>query len=385
MIKNSNLIKKIRSDIKSYFRTVREFSLLNYLVRKHKGVLIFVGGAVRSIILGQNIKDYDAEVYSIDYDTLKQVLEDFATRIDSKIIYVGVQFGVFKIIKLNLDVSLPRTELSTGLKHRDFKVEFDVNINYEKASLRRDFKMNSIGYSLTYNHILDPNNGLEDIHNKEINIVFKEEKFLEDPLRILRAIYFSNKLNFKLSDSLKKLIEHNSHLLVNISIERIAIEIYKTLKFSNLKYIHYINLIKNIDIEFINALKYISSDKIGITLIQNLNTFQERLFFILINNFNQNIIDFVNKMQDHKANNIQDIIILAGIYHYNYVNKNNKLLNNYLRRIKQYNAYTRIVNFAKENLQHQFIYKYAFKIIKFIHIYIINVKSFNARQIWKNK
>lgn len=385
MSKNNNLIYNLKNKLKLYFSAINEFRLLNYLIHKRGGILIFVGGSIRSLIIGNSIKDYDVEVYLMDYNTLKEVLEDFARIINSKIIYVGAKFGVFKIISINLDVSLPRTETSTGLKHQDFLVEFHSNINYYCASLRRDFKMNSIGYCLMYNCILDPHNGISDILKQEINITDSESKFLEDPLRILRAIYFSNKLDFKLGDRLINLIENNSYLLKNISIERIAIEINKTLKSKNLRYIKYINLIKNKDIEFINTIKNIISDEIGISLIQNLDTFQERLFFILVNNFNQEIISFLQKMQNHKDNNIPEIIIVSGIYYYNYVNRNHKLLNIYLKKIKQHNIWIKIINFIKEKLQHRFIYKYSFKIIKFIHVYILNVKSCHLRQIWRKK
>lgn len=382
---NNNLIYSLRNKLKQYFSAIPEFRLLNYLLHKRGGILVFVGGSIRSLIIGNSIKDYDVEVYLMDYNTLKEVLEDFARLINSKIIYVGAKFGIFKIISINLDVSLPRTETSTGLKHQDFVVEFHSHINYYLASLRRDFKMNSIGYCLMYNCILDPHNGISDILKQEINITDSESKFLEDPLRILRAIYFSNKLDFKLGDSLINLIKNNSFLLQNISIERIAIEINKTLKSKNLRYIKYVSLINNINIEFINTIKKIISDEVGISLLQNLNTFQERLFFILVNNFNTEIIQFLQKMQNHKDNNIPEIIIVAGIYYYNYVERNSKMLNTYLKKIKQHDTYTRIINFIKEKLQHRFIYKYSFKTIKFIHVYILNMKSCNLRQIWRKK
>lgn len=347
--------------------------------------MIFVGGAIRSLIIGSSIKDYDAEVYMMDYNTLYRVLEDFANKINSKIIYVGVKFGVFKIISINLDISLPRTETSIGFGHQDFKIEFPNIISYYEASLRRDFRMNSIGYCLMYNHILDPNNGILDIENKIINIVNTEDRFLEDPLRILRSIYFSNKLNFKLSNELLHLIEKNSSLLNHISVERIAIEINKTLKSKRLNYISYINLINNVSIEFIQAIKKIVIDKVGIELIQNLNTFQERLFLILINTFNEDIVLFLKKMQNHSENNINEIIIVSGIYYYNYVNKNYKMLNVYLKKIKHQNTYIKIIEFIKNKLHHQFIYKYSFKVIKFIRVYILNIKAFNVRQIWKKR
>lgn len=380
---SKNKVISINQKLKLYFSSIKAFKILNHIIFKNGGLLIFIGGAIRSLITGSKIKDYDAEVYMIDYQKLYNVLEDFSKIINSKIIYVGAKFGVFKIISLNLDISLPRTETSTGLGHQDFLIKLHNNIDYCTASMRRDFKINTIGYCLIYNHVLDPHNGLIDIKNKIISIVDDENRFLEDPLRILRAIYFSNKLNFRLDNRLINLIKNYSYLLVNISIERIAIEINKTLRSQSLEYIQYISLINCINIEFIEAIKSITCDNIGITLIQNLNTFQERVFFILINHFNQEIINFLKKMQNHKENNIMEIIIVAGIYYYNYVEKNNKLLNIYLKKIKQHKVYINIINFIKEKLNHQFIYKYSFKVIKFIHVYILNIKSFNNRQIWK--
>ena len=67
------------------------------------------------------------------------------------------------------------------------------------------------------NKLFDPTGrGLKDIEKKEINtILAADQSFSEDPIRILRAIYFSTKLQFTLSEEILNAIPCNAKLLLD--------------------------------------------------------------------------------------------------------------------------------------------------------------------------
>jgi len=160
------------------------------MVRDSGGRAFFVGGCVRDSILGLTLKDIDVEVSGIQPAVLKKLLES-RFRVD----LVGEAFAVFKIHGIPVDVSLPRREVKTGDKHQDFDVSADPFLPVEKAAARRDFTVNSIMYDPLADELIDPFNGCGDLENKILR--HTSERFIEDPLRILRGMQFAARFELK--------------------------------------------------------------------------------------------------------------------------------------------------------------------------------------------
>ena len=151
-----------------------------------------VGGCVRDIVINGprfTPKDIDIEVFGITEEKLKEALDDYS------ISFVGQSFGVFKIHKWNIDISIPRRETKTGDKHTDFEIELCPDISIKEAASRRDFTMNAMYMDIDKGLVItDPFGGQKDIKNKVIR--HTSEKFGEDPLRVLRAMQFAARLDF---------------------------------------------------------------------------------------------------------------------------------------------------------------------------------------------
>ena len=86
------------------------------------GRALIVGGWVRDRLLGLDSKDIDIEVFGVEADALKALLETFG-RVDT----VGESFTVYKIG--GIDVSLPRRESKTGRGHKGFTVIGDPSLS----------------------------------------------------------------------------------------------------------------------------------------------------------------------------------------------------------------------------------------------------------------
>lgn len=156
------------------------------------GRAMLVGGCVRDELMGVVPKDWDIEVYGIQPEKLKELLESFAETISAdksvrvpEVNVVGESFAVYKIGS-DLDVSLPRRERKTGKGHRGFVVEGDPTMSFEDACSRRDFTVNAILRDPLTGEIVDPFNGIEDIEKKLLRHV-SSETFAEDSLRVLRG------------------------------------------------------------------------------------------------------------------------------------------------------------------------------------------------------
>ncbi|MEK9755857.1 MAG: HD domain-containing protein [Bacteroidota bacterium] len=170
---------------------------------------------------------------------------------DIDIMCVGSGIDLAKAVKKRLN---PKLKLSifkrfgtAMIEFEDFQIEFvgarkeSYSKNSRKPSvengsfmddmLRRDFTINTLVLGLNknnYGDLIDTFNGIDDINKKLIKTPSDPNKtFLDDPLRMLRAIRFSSQLNFEIEDSTKDSIKKNSERINILSPERVSEEINK--------------------------------------------------------------------------------------------------------------------------------------------------------------
>ena len=185
------LLEQFSDDQKSAVKQITQ------LFKKEGADIYLVGGCVRDSLLGLSPKDIDIEIYKLPPETIESVLAKHF-----KIDTVGKNFGVFLLKGYSIDVSLPRKESKTGLRHTDFKITGDPYMHPKDAALRRDFTINAISYDLVKEVLYDPYNGIDDLSNKHLRHI--STAFSEDPLRVLRAMQFVARFNLSVSaDTLK--------------------------------------------------------------------------------------------------------------------------------------------------------------------------------------
>ncbi len=158
---------------------------------------VIVGGSVRDNILNKQIKDYDIEVYGLSsIQELESLLRDYGS-----VNLVGKSFGVLKFSdgKEEYDFSFPRIEQKSGQGHQGFDIRVDGELSFKEASRRRDFTINAIGYDIQSQTIIDPYGGIEDIERKILRHI-DDRRFVEDPLRVYRAVQFAARLGFDLHE-----------------------------------------------------------------------------------------------------------------------------------------------------------------------------------------
>ncbi len=195
---------------------------------KRDAKMILVGGCVRDSFLEIGIKDYDIEVYGLGtLEALEEILQSFG-----KVKLVGKSFGILKFVYegREYDFAFPRTEEKIGKGHRGFSVCVDGFLEFKKASKRRDFTINAIGYDVCTKSILDPFGGKEDLEKKILRHI-DDDTFVEDPLRVYRGIQFCARFELKMDKSTKHLCQKmiENALLEELPKERVFEEIKKLL------------------------------------------------------------------------------------------------------------------------------------------------------------
>jgi tRNA nucleotidyltransferase (CCA-adding enzyme) len=163
--------------------------LLARTIREAGGRALLVGGCVRDILLGIEPNDWDVEVYGVEPNALRALLDQMGS-----VNVVGEAFTVYKLGS-DLDVSLPRRERKAGTGHRGFVIEGDPSMSFEDAARRRDFTINAISQDPLTDEIIDPFHGQQDIRDKILRVV-STATFAEDSLRVLRAAQLATRFGF---------------------------------------------------------------------------------------------------------------------------------------------------------------------------------------------
>ncbi len=185
--------------------------------------VFLVGGCVRDLLLGREVKDWDATT-SAKPEEMQKIFQD--SFYENAFGTVGVKTGNEKIPIFEV-TTYRKEEDYTDKRHPD-RVEFTSNIEEDLA--RRDFTVNAITMSKGGN-IKDLFNGQKDLKNKIIRAVGNPiKRFSEDGLRLMRAIRFSAQLNFKIEEETEKAIKEKADLLQAISNERIRDEFIKIIE-----------------------------------------------------------------------------------------------------------------------------------------------------------
>ncbi len=145
-----------------------------------------VGGTVRDCALGLAPADADLEVFGLEPEALRALLEPtFALDL------VGRSFGIFKLRDWPVDVGLPRRESKSGVGHRGFEIHADPHLPLPLAAARRDFTINAVYLDPLTDEVADPWNGLADLAARRLR--HTSEAFAEDPLRVLRGMQLASR------------------------------------------------------------------------------------------------------------------------------------------------------------------------------------------------
>ena len=176
-----------------------------------------VGGCVRDFLLERELSDYDITTNATPCE-VKRVFEG------EKIIDTGIKHGTVTLVidKVPYEITTWRIDGEYLDARHPSGIEFARELRLDLE--RRDFTMNAICYNPTHK-FTDCFGGIEDIKNGIIRTVGDAEKrFSEDALRILRALRFSSTLGFKIEEKTRAAIFKMSHLLKNLSRERVFSE-----------------------------------------------------------------------------------------------------------------------------------------------------------------
>ena len=193
--------------------------------------LYVVGGFVRDLIMEKNTLDIDLVIEGNTYDFVKKFSHYYKGKV--------TKHEKFQTATVKLDDEFYIDVVTARKEYYEYPGALPI---VERGTIkddlfRRDFTINSMAIRLNgenFGQLVDFYGGKKDLKNKLIRILHNLS-FIEDPTRIIRAIRFEKRYDFKIEKSTEEFFKNaiSSDCLSTVSIERINHEFFAILKEKN--------------------------------------------------------------------------------------------------------------------------------------------------------
>jgi poly(A) polymerase len=154
-----------------------------------------VGGAVRDLLVGGHPKDFDVAT-SATPEEVRQLFRNCRL--------IGRRFRLAHVVfgREIIEVATFRANVDDGSGDRELHeggrlLRDNVFGSIEDDAVRRDFTANALYYAIEDFSVRDYTGGFEDVSNRVLRLIGDpEQRYREDPVRMLRAVRLAAKLGF---------------------------------------------------------------------------------------------------------------------------------------------------------------------------------------------
>jgi poly(A) polymerase len=230
-----------------------------YRLHEHNYIAYLVGGSVRDLLLERRPKDFDIGTSAHPHQVKKLFRNCWI--IGRRFRLAHVKFGAKTIevatFRRHIDASTtPEAELAEiapseivgpderlppdedrrgrpGAQERqDHLIRRDNTYGTpEEDAFRRDFTVNALFYDIATFSIIDYVGGLQDLQERLIRCIGDPDvRFLEDPVRMLRAVVLAARLEFTIDEPILESIAAHKHAIARSAPARLLEEYFKILR-----------------------------------------------------------------------------------------------------------------------------------------------------------
>jgi poly(A) polymerase len=189
-------------------------------LRENDFSALFAGGCVRDMLMGSAPEDYDIATDARPDDIIN---------IFKRTVPVGIHYGVILVIEngFEFEVATFRSDGTyTDGRHPDTVTFCDARGD----ALRRDFTINGMFYDPIDDKHFDYVGGRDDLKAHLVRAIGDpSERFNEDRLRMIRAVRFACRFDYKIEDQTAEAIKKLYEKILTVSMERIRDELRKIL------------------------------------------------------------------------------------------------------------------------------------------------------------
>jgi len=214
-----------------------------YRLRKFNHVAYLVGGSVRDLLLERRPKDFDIGTSAHPHE-VKRIFRN-CWIIGRRFRLAHVKFGprTIEVATFRKQVPLDTATTKRGQRTRSEQKTEDKEHGHrlirrdntfgtaEEDAFRRDFTINALFYDIASFAVIDYVGGMEDLKAGLIRSIGNpNERFIEDPVRMLRAISLASRLKFRIDEPVLQAITRHKSEILNASPARMIEELYKVLR-----------------------------------------------------------------------------------------------------------------------------------------------------------
>lgn len=222
-----------------------------YRLHEHHYIAYLVGGSVRDLLLNRRPKDFDIgtsahphqikklfrncwiigrrfRLAHVKFGTKTIEVATFRRQVAATAVTPEMDAAEDAAVALNGngDDTPPRRRADDHFIHRD-----NTYGTPEEDAFRRDFTVNALFYDIGTFSIIDYVGGLDDLDARIIRCIGDPEvRFLEDPVRMLRAVVLAARLQFSIDQPILDAIALHRHEIARSAPARLIEEYYKILR-----------------------------------------------------------------------------------------------------------------------------------------------------------
>ena len=226
-----------------------------YQLHEHGYVAYLVGGSVRDLLLERRPKDFDIGTSAHPHQVKKLFRNCWI--IGRRFRLAHVKFGPKTIEVATFRRQVDPAELTPEVEAADVTPSDVVSPDEplpaegdeqraersrliyrdntygtpEEDAFRRDFTVNALFYDIGTFAIIDYVGGLQDLERRLIRCIGNPEvRFVEDPVRMLRAVVLAARLQFTIDEPILEAIRIHRHEIARSAPARLMEEFYKILR-----------------------------------------------------------------------------------------------------------------------------------------------------------
>jgi poly(A) polymerase len=231
-----------------------------YRLHEHNYIAYLVGGSVRDLLLNRRPKDFDIGTSAHPHQVKKLFRNCWI--IGRRFRLAHVKFGTKTIEVATFRRHVPASELTPEIEAAVALVSHDARTlepviddvsprrraedhliqrdntygTPEEDAFRRDFTVNALFYDIGTFSIIDYVGGLDDLDARIIRCIGDPDvRFLEDPVRMLRAVVLAARLQFSIDQPVLESIAAHRHEIARSAPARLVEEYYKILRSGHAK------------------------------------------------------------------------------------------------------------------------------------------------------
>jgi poly(A) polymerase len=226
---------------------------LKVLYRLHRSgyAAYLVGGSVRDLLLGKKPKDFDVATNARPQEIRRLFRNSRIIGRRFRLVHVFFRGGIVEVATFRASPEPPESpndweeaaaeeaEQHGTVDRPQRAIEEVVYGTPAEDARRRDFTVNALFYNIADFSVIDHVSGIEDLHRGVIRTIGDpEQRFAEDPVRMMRALEYSVRLGFEIEPKTTEAIAAQQELISDASAPRLTYELLESLRSGRAAGIH---------------------------------------------------------------------------------------------------------------------------------------------------